>query len=154
MLVVATFLAAVFPPLVLTAFWVCIGFGVQPALNDASSARGLMRAVGARLGAQGELGLVAWKEQNLLMADRPAMDFGFTQPWREQLSAAIRWQQAVPAQRWILLPDTALDPCIARRRAVDVGTSNRIDWWLFRADAVADACRDGKVPDAPAAAVH
>jgi 4-amino-4-deoxy-L-arabinose transferase-like glycosyltransferase len=140
--------------LVLTAFWVCVGFGVQPALNDASSARGLMRAVGARLGVQGELGLVAWKEQNLLMADRPAVDFGFTQPWREQLSAAIRWQEAAPAQRWILLPDTALDPCIGRRRAVDVGTSNRINWWLLRADAVADACRDGKVPDAAAAASH
>jgi len=140
--------------LVLTAFWVCVGFGVQPALNDASSARGLMRAVGARLGVQGELGLVAWKEQNLLMADRPARDFGFTRPWREQLSAAIRWQQSAPAQRWILLPDTALDPCILRSRAVDVGSSNRIDWWLFRADAVAAACRDGEVPGAAAVTAH
>jgi hypothetical protein len=110
-----------------------------------------MHAVGVRIGVQGELGLVAWKEQNLLMADRPAADFGFTRPWREQLSAAIRWQQAAPAQRWILLPDTALDPCILRSRAVDVGMSNRIDWWLFRADAVAEACRDGKLPGAAAA---
>ncbi|MHB8680107.1 MAG: dolichyl-phosphate-mannose--protein mannosyltransferase, partial [Rudaea sp.] len=134
---------------VLTAFWACLGFGVQPALNDASSARGLMRAVGAHLGAQGELGLVAWKEQNLLMADRPATDFGFSRPWREQLSAAIRWLVAAPAQRWILLPGTALDPCVRRARALDIGESNRIRWWLFRADAVDPNCRGGTPPEAP-----
>ena len=133
--------------LVLAAFWVCVGFGVQPALNDASSARGLMRAVGARIGAQGELGLVAWKEQNLLMADRPAADFGFSKPWREQLAAAIRWQEAAPARRWILLPEAALDPCVMRSSATDVGKSNRIHWWLFRAGAVAEDCRGGKMPD-------
>lgn len=133
--------------LVLTALWVCVGFGLQPALNDASSARGLMRAVGARIGTQGELGLVAWKEQNLLMADRPAADFGFSKPWHEQLAAAIRWQEAAPAQRWILLPEAALDPCVLRSSATDVGKSNRIHWWLFRADAVAEDCRGGKAPD-------
>ncbi|HEY7872733.1 MAG TPA: glycosyltransferase family 39 protein [Rudaea sp.] len=126
----------------LAVFWICVGVGIMPALNDSSSARGLMRAVGARIGMSGELGLVAWKEQNLLMADRPATDFGFSKPWREQLSAAIRWQAAVPAQRWILLPDSALDPCVARERAVDVGESNRSHWWLFRADAVANICRN------------
>jgi hypothetical protein len=35
-----------------------------------------------------------------------------------------------------------------RDRAVDIGASNRIDWWLFRVDAVAAACRGGKIPDA------
>ena len=138
--------------LVLMAFWVCVGFGVQPALNDASSARGLMRSVGQRIGAQGELGLVAWKEQNLLMADRAATDFGFSKPWREQLSAAIRWQEAAPAQRWILLQESALSPCVTRARAIDMGISNRIDWWLFRADALAPSCRDGSVAQAPASA--
>ena len=133
---------------VLSAFWVCVGFGVQPALNDASSARGLMRAVGAHLGAQGELGLVAWKEQNLLMADRPATDFGFSRPWRKQLSAAIAWQAAASARRWILLPESALDPCVRRWRALDIGESNRIHWWLFRAEAVDPHCRGGKLPEA------
>ncbi len=134
--------------LVLTAFWICVGFGVQPALNDASSARGLMRTVGSRIGAPGELGLVAWKEQNLLMADRPAADFGFSRPWRAQLAAAIRWQQVAPLRRYVLLPDSALAPCVDRARAIDLGISNRIHWWLFRADAVTPACRDGDVPAA------
>lgn len=131
---------------VLAAFWVCLGMGVQPALNDASSARGLMRAVGERIGAHGELGLVAWKEQNLLMADRPAVDFGFARPWRGQLASAIRWQAAAPDRRWILLPAMALDPCVVRARATAIGTSNRIDWWLVRRDGIADTCRSGDVP--------
>jgi 4-amino-4-deoxy-L-arabinose transferase-like glycosyltransferase len=135
---------------VLAAFWVCVGFGVQPALNDASSARGLMRAVGARIGAQGELGLVAWKEQNLLMADRPVTDFGFSEPASAQLAKAIGWQRVAPDTRWILLPESALAPCVVRARAIDMGMSNRIDWWLFRADALAPACRNGIIPPAPA----
>jgi 4-amino-4-deoxy-L-arabinose transferase-like glycosyltransferase len=129
----------------LAMLWIGVGFGVQPTLNDASSARGLMRAVGERLGAQGELGLVAWKEQNLLMADRPAADFGFSRPWTQQLGAAIRWQRAAPEMRWILLPESALTPCVERARALDLGIANRIHWWLFRADALMPACRDGDV---------
>jgi len=36
-----------------------------------------MQRTGELIGPGAELGLVAWKEQNLLMADRPAADFGF-----------------------------------------------------------------------------
>ena len=57
---------------VLTALWLGYSLIGYPLLNDASSSRGLMQAVGQRIGPQAELALVAWKEQNLLMADRPA----------------------------------------------------------------------------------
>ncbi|WP_204275590.1 hypothetical protein, partial [Enterobacter cloacae] len=61
----------------LAVVWVLYSLVGYPLLNDSSSARGLMRAVGTRLGPDAELGLVAWKEQHLLLADRPAATFGF-----------------------------------------------------------------------------
>src|SRR5262249_25616014 len=79
--------------------WSCWAY---PLLNDSSSAAGLMRRAGEIVGPQAALGLVAWKEQNLLHADRRAVEFGFTRPWHEQLGAAIRWQEAESAStpRW------------------------------------------------------
>ncbi|HEX6832165.1 MAG TPA: dolichyl-phosphate-mannose--protein mannosyltransferase, partial [Rudaea sp.] len=112
-----------------------------------SSAAGVMRRAGEIIGADGELALVAWKEQNLLLADRHARDFGFVRPWHEQLADAIRWQEAAPgAPRWVFILADAMEPCIARDKATYVGHANRREWWLFRSDAVADACRGGKVP--------
>jgi len=40
-------------------------------------------------------------------------------------------------------------PCIAPEKSTYVGHANRREWWLFRSDAVAPACRGGKVPAAP-----
>ncbi len=40
----------------------------------------------------------------------------------------------------------AMGPCVDRAKAIHVGNANRREWWLFRADAVAPACRDGQVP--------
>ena len=130
----------------LAGLWLLWSFWAYPLLNDSSSARGLMRQAGDMIGPNAELGLVAWKEQNLLLADRPAIDFGFVKPWHEQLAAAIRWQEAAPAQRWIFVLAEAMAPCINQSRAHYVGHANRREWWLFRADAVTDACRGGKVP--------
>ncbi len=130
----------------LAGLWLLWGFWACPLLNDSSSARSLMRQVGSMIGPQAELGMVAWKEQNLLFADRPVTDFGFVKPWREQLGAAIRWQEAAPAQRWIFVLANAMAPCIDQRGARYVGHANRREWWLFRADAVVEACRGGAVP--------
>jgi 4-amino-4-deoxy-L-arabinose transferase-like glycosyltransferase len=125
----------------LSLLWILVGVIGYPVLNDSSSARGLMRAVGERIGPDAELGLVAWKEQNLLQADRPARTFGFRRPPAEQLHDAIRWQAQAPAQRWIFILDSAMDECVLRERAFEAGRANRRQWWLFRADAVAPACR-------------
>ena len=61
----------------LATLWVLYSLVGAPLLNDGSSSRGLMREVGAAIGPDAELGLVGWREQQLLMADRPAADFGF-----------------------------------------------------------------------------
>ncbi|OBU68000.1 dolichyl-phosphate-mannose--protein mannosyltransferase [Stenotrophomonas maltophilia] len=124
----------------LAVIWVLYGLVAYPLLNDSSSARGLMRAVGARLGPEAELGLVAWKEQNLLMADRPAATFGFQTPWDEQLVAATHWQRLAPAQRWLLVREDAMLSCVDRSRAELAGVANRRRWWLVPASAVEVPC--------------
>jgi len=122
------------------AVWLAWSLWAYPLLNDSSSAAGVMRKVGRTIGPDAELGMVAWKEQNLLMADRPARDFGFNQPTTQQFVDATRWQAQSPQRRWIFILDTAMGTCVDRARAISVGHANRRDWWLFRSDAVMPGC--------------
>jgi hypothetical protein len=112
-----------------------------PLLNDSSSARGVMTRAGQLVGPQAELALVGWKEQNLLMADRPVRDFGFKRDWLLQLDDALHWQQQAPALRWLLLQQPLMLSCIDREQALLVGTANRRQWWLVPANAVHQPCR-------------
>ena len=126
----------------LGGLWVLFGLLAYPLLNDANSARGVMNRVGERIGPDAELALVAWKEQNLLMADRPATNFGFVMPWPEQLQRGMAWQAEAPQRRWLLVQEPALTHCIERDRAEMIGVANRRRWWLVPAAAVPDpACR-------------
>ena len=117
------------------------GLVAYPLLTDSSSARGLMLQAGQRMPADAQLGLVAWKEQNLLMADRPAATFGFSAPWPLQMQRAIAWQRQSPQQRWLMVQDVALPPCVQRDRATPIGLANRRAWWLLPAAATA-GCSD------------
>ncbi len=76
--------------------WTAYGLGLAPALDASSSAKGLMTRVGDHLGPEAELGMIAWREQNLLQADRPVVDFGFKQPWQAQWNEAATWLAAAP----------------------------------------------------------
>jgi len=130
--------------------WLLWSFWAYPLLNDSSSAAGVMRKAGTIVGADSELALVAWKEQNLLLATPRATEFGFVTPWHEQLAAAIRWQEVKPESRWVFILADAMAPCVAQDKSTYVGHANRREWWLFRADAVAPSCRGGNVPAAAA----
>ena len=120
--------------------WVAFGLVGYPLFNDSSSARGLMQQVGQRIGPDAELGLVAWKEQNLLMADRPATTFGFNRRWDRQLRDGVAWQAQQPAQRWLVVQEDALLGCIDRDTAVLAGVANRRRWWLVRASDITGPC--------------
>ena len=124
----------------LAATWLLVGLFAYPRLDDTSSARALMREAGRRIGPEAELGLVAWKEQNLLQADRRVRTFGFRRPDADELRDALAWQREAPARRWILVLEDAMGECVERARAIDAGVSNRRRWWLFRADAAIDGC--------------
>ncbi|HEY5971381.1 MAG TPA: glycosyltransferase family 39 protein [Pseudoxanthomonas sp.] len=120
--------------------WLVYGIGLAPTLDADSSARRLMQRVGQRIGPEAQLGMVAWREQNLLQSDRPAVDFGFKRPWHEQWSEAGPWLEADPARRWVFVLDKAVSPCVDRSRAIDIGQSNRNRWTLVPGDAWKTGC--------------
>lgn len=114
--------------------------GTAVLLDAENSARGVMER-GRELAGHATLGLVGWKEQNLLQAVGPVEEFGFKKPFDQQLRAGIAWMSASPDTRRLFVLDAAMDDCVLRPRAVRVGTANRRDWWLLDASAIAPACR-------------
>ena len=124
----------------MTALWLGWSLWATPLLNDSSSAAGLMNRAQSHLGPHDEIGLVAWKEQNLLMLDHPAVDFGFKQPWTAQFTDGVRWQAQQPATRWLFVQQPAMGDCVQRGQAIFLGHANRREWWMFKAHAVVPGC--------------
>ncbi len=121
--------------------WVLYSLVGAPLLNDGSSSRGLMRAVGQAIGPTAQLGLVGWREQQMLMADRPAADFGFKREISAQFADALTWQRAQPTTRWLLLVEgNSLPTCVVQTNARDMGIANGRRWWLLPANAT-QACQ-------------
>ena len=120
--------------------WPLYGLWGYPMLNGDRSAHDVMVRARAIAGPEATIGLLAWKEQNLLMAQGPVTEFGFLKPWPQQYVEAIAWLQAAPTQRWIFSLDDAMGHCVDRHRATYVGLANRRQWWMFKADAVVPGC--------------
>ncbi len=124
----------------IATLWVIYGFWAHPVLNDSNSAALVMRKAGMSIGPTAELGLVAWKEQNMLMADRKVTDFGFKRPHKVQFAAANTWLESAPEKRWIFILEAAMGECIDRTRAHPIGYANRREWWIYQRDAVIPGC--------------
>ena len=122
------------------ALWLVYGMGLAPALDADSSSRGLMQRVGQHIGPAAQLGMVAWREQNLLQADRPVTDFGFKQTWESQWAEAGPWLAADPTRRWVFVLDQAVSPCVDRGQVIDIGQSNRNRWMLVPGNAWKPGC--------------
>ncbi len=123
----------------LAAFWILAGFGLYPLITDERSARAVMQQAGAMMGPDAELALLSWKEQNLLMADRPATTFGFLRPRAEQELAAVAWLRETPG-RQVLMQQMNLSACFVPERARPVGAANRRSWYLADAGALRETC--------------
>ncbi|MBU6246941.1 MAG: glycosyltransferase family 39 protein [Xanthomonadaceae bacterium] len=120
--------------------WSLYGLWGYPLLNADRSALGVMEKARAIAGPDATIGLVAWKEQNLLMAQGPVAEFGFLKPWPRQFADAVSWLRADPDHRWLFSLDTAMGNCVTRDKATYVGHANRREWWMFRSDAVVPGC--------------
>jgi 4-amino-4-deoxy-L-arabinose transferase-like glycosyltransferase len=123
-----------------TAIWSLYGLWGYPVLNGDRSALDVMQAARAQAGPGVTLGLVAWKEQNLLMAQGPVTEFGFLRAWPEQFRAARAWIEADPAHRRLFILQQAMGKCVRRDLAHDLGRANRRDWWLVPARALVPGC--------------
>ena len=127
----------------LVAIWCGYGFVAHPVLDPSSSARTLMQRARALAGPQTGIGLVAWKEQNLLQAVGPTEDFGYKQPADVQLRRAVTWLDAQPEQRRLLFSQPkGQAPCFAGDPSAVtwVGVANRRDWYLVARPAIAASC--------------
>ena len=116
------------------------GVGLMPALDPYSSASAVMGKARARIGADAELGMVAWREQNLLQTSPQATDFGFKRPIAEQWERAAQWVAADPGRRWLFVLKQAMTPCADPARVIDIGSANRNDWQLLPGTALDAAC--------------
>jgi len=124
----------------LLLLWCSYGLVVHPVLDASSSARGLMQRTRILAGSNTEVGLVDWKEQNLLQAVGPTTEFGFRQPASVQLARATAWLRNSPEHRRLLVQrgDPGL-ACVEFKppAALAVTRANRRDWWLLTEAAVA-----------------
>jgi hypothetical protein len=121
--------------------WFVYGIGLAPSLDASSSARALMQRAAAAIGPQSDLGFVAWREQNLLQADRAVTEFGFKRSWRAQWRDAADWIAAAPHRRWLMTRKDALVDCVDRSAVIDIGRSNRRDWVVLPGTAWSPGCR-------------
>jgi 4-amino-4-deoxy-L-arabinose transferase-like glycosyltransferase len=123
-----------------------LGYGLvaTPILDASSSARQIMQRARALAGPDTGIALVGWKEQILLQSVGPTVEFGFRREAREQLGAALAWMRADPARRRVFLSQPDGRTCFGggEDAAVKVGTANRRDWYLAKAEAIAPACFD------------
>jgi 4-amino-4-deoxy-L-arabinose transferase-like glycosyltransferase len=120
--------------------WGLYGLWGYPMLNGDRSARDVMLRARELAGPHVTIGLLGWKEQNLLMAQGPVTEFGFLKPWPAQYADAVAWLQQDPAHRRVFSLDHAMGACIDRKRAVWVGHANRREWWLFGNYAIVAGC--------------
>lgn len=124
----------------ITALWIVWSVWAYPLLNDSSSAAGVMRRARELAGPDTEIGLVAWKEQNLLMAVGPVREFGFVAGWNRQYEEAVHWLAQAPDQRRLFILDEAMGTCVDQFKATRVGRANRREWWLLGIEAIVPAC--------------
>ncbi len=126
----------------LVALWTGYGLVAHVALDGSSSSRDLMVSARALAGADTMIGLVDWKEQNLLQAVGPTTEFGFLASDAVQLQRGKAWLNEAPATRRLLLPRTDAVRCVdfTANDARKVGVANRNEWWLLGPAAV-DGCR-------------
>jgi hypothetical protein len=129
-----------------------LGYGLvaTPILDPSSSARRIMERARALAGPASPIALVQWKEQNLLQAVGPTVEFGFRRDPREQLRAASEWLARDPGQRWLFVSQPGDgDTCFGGPPGAvsKVGTSNRRDYYLARYAALTPRCYQDRYTD-------
>ena len=133
----------------LGTFWILYGVMGYPLLDPVRSTAALMTRVADQLPADAELGLVGWKEQIVLHADRPVTHWGFFPDHKSGAAAdpqeqwAAGWLAEAPEHRWLLIADDHLAPCFDPETGTDMGEQHRRRWILLDARALTGRCGPG-----------
>lgn len=117
-------------------FWLLYGWWGYPLFNPGKSARAFMANIGNTIGPDAELALVDWKEQFILFADRPVVNFGYIRSDRLQESKEAMHWMLQGKNRWVLTRKRYLQPCIDPKRALDLGIQHRRHWFLINRQAM------------------
>jgi 4-amino-4-deoxy-L-arabinose transferase-like glycosyltransferase len=122
--------------------WSGYSFVAYPVLDGANSSKDVMIRARELAGTETDIGLVDWKEQNLLQARGRTTDFGFLESPSAQLKSGVVWLKTTPNARRLLLQSSKHTECIDFKNpdAISLGNANRRSWWLIGENAVA-ACR-------------
>lgn len=127
--------------------WLFISFWLWPILNTHRTPRAIMQELERRVAPEAEVGMLEFKEQFLLFADRPLVHFSYLAPLSQQEWNAWRWMRADPA-RVLLLPDGLDLRCFDLAKKRVLGAAHRRNWVLLDASAVRERC-DGAADHAP-----
>lgn len=119
--------------------WMVYGLCMYPAFNDVRSGKGLMERVEQSMDAETELALVDWREQLMLQARRPVVDFGFRKDHQEQMAEATDWLRE-SEHRVALVQKRNLEPCINPFDAMPVGRAHGRDWYLISGKSIKQDC--------------
>lgn len=122
--------------------WLFISFWLWPALNAHRTPRAVMQALERTVPSEAEVGMLEFKEQFLLFAERPLVHFSYLAPLSQQEGSAWRWMRADP-QRVLLLPDHLALHCFDLSKKRLLGQAHRRDWVLLDAAAMRDRCDAG-----------
>ncbi|WP_368563207.1 ArnT family glycosyltransferase [Pseudoxanthomonas sp. UTMC 1351] len=120
--------------------WIGYGVLVAPQLDGESSGRDLMQQARVEAGADTTIGLVGWREQQLLQALGPVEEFGFKAPTKLQWQRGLAWLRERPGDRALMIQAGLLPACVDRESAHPLGVANRRSWWLVKDHSTA-SCR-------------
>lgn len=124
----------------LAGFWVVVGLVGYPLLNDARTPASVMQNTRQAVG-DAELGLVGWKEQHVLFADRPVVHFGYRRrDWHGEVRDGLVWLLD-GGTRYLLITDKFPSECINLERADNMGYRHRQNWYLVESGDVEASCR-------------
>ncbi len=129
--------------------WLLYGWWVYPLINPQRVPADLMAHASEHIGPKAELGLLGWKEQLVLFADRPITHWGFVEDHLAEFEmpplqhTAAAWLDAPSEDRWLLLSDRWLAPCFSSEAGLDLGERHRRRWFLIDHNALTGACGPG-----------
>lgn len=121
------------------------GLWINPQLDASRSGRDFMRRVEAHVPSSAELGLVGYREQFLLQATRPVVNFGHRR-WREgrrEAEDAALWLDA-RADRVLLVDAVTRRACFATAVARSMGAAGGVEWFLVTGRADPDCASRGR----------